>query len=127
MEVRAAIEDTHETKTIASFGEITTKLAVRSDEPNVLTITLPNLVDMTDPATQFGDVRVVYEFTPKDDPEARANFQKWHRHPGDPQARDWYCRTIFANSDPAGRAVWNDVVGRMYSADHTGHKYCPDQ
>ena len=65
MEVRAAIEDTQETKTIVSFGDIITNLTVKSDEPNVLTIRLPNLVDMTDPATQYGDVRVVYEFTPR--------------------------------------------------------------
>jgi hypothetical protein len=126
MEIRAINSDTHESRTVATFGDIII-ITMSSDEPNSLTINLPNLVEMTEAATQIGDVNVTYKFEPYDDPEARANFQKWKRHPDDPQAREWYCRNIFAKMDASNRTLWNAVMGNSYPADHgAGHGYCPD-
>jgi hypothetical protein len=127
MEIRALNEKTQETKTIATLSDITV-ITVSSDEPNSLTITLPNLVDMTDAAAQFGDVKVLYKFTPSDDPEARTHFQRWKHHPDDPQARDWYCRNIFAKMDPVNRASWNAIIGQSFPANRAaGRKYCLEQ
>jgi hypothetical protein len=67
----------------------------------VLTVALRNLTDMSGQVAQFGDVGVVYQFLPKDDLEARANFQMWQRDPGNPQAREWYCRSVLAKMDSA--------------------------
>jgi hypothetical protein len=126
-EIRAVNENSQETRTIATFGDIV-DVKLNSDRPNSLTIMLPNLVDMMHPATQLGDVKVVYTFLPKDDPEARANFQRWTHHPDDPQARDWYCRNILAKMDPANRASWNAIIGQSHPADHAAeHRYCRDQ
>jgi hypothetical protein len=123
MEIRAVNERTHQTKTIASLGDIH-PIKMRSTEPKSLTVTLPNLVDMTDAETQFDDVKVTYEFTPHDDPEARTNFQHWKHHPDDPQAREWYCRNILAKMDRVNRASWNAIIGKSHAG---GQKYCPDQ
>jgi hypothetical protein len=127
MEIRAVNSETHESRPIATFSDINV-ITMSSDVPNSLTVNLPNLVDMTDAATQIGNVKVTHKFKPYDDPEARANFQKWKHHPDDPQAREWYCRNILAKMDPTNRANWNAVIGKSYPADHAaGHGYCPDQ
>lgn len=127
MEIRAANETTQETRTIATFSDITFPLTITSEEPNILTITLPNLVDMTDEVTELGDVKIIYKFTPKDDPEARTNFRQWKRHPDDPQARDWYCRNILAKMDPVNRTNWNEIIGKSFPAQPgAGHRYCPE-
>src|SRR5262245_1615904 len=116
MEIRAVNEKTHQTDTIATLTDITT-VELTSEEPNLLIIKLPNLVDISSSTTQVGDVRIAYKFEPVDDPEARANFVKWKRHPNDAQARDWYCRNILAKMDPSNRSRWNAVLGQSYPAD----------
>jgi hypothetical protein len=128
MEIRAVNESTQETKTIATFGDMVVDLTLSSDEPKLLTVKLPNLVDIADQATRLDSVRIVYKFTPNDDPEARANFQQWTHHPDDPPARDWYCHNILAKMDPTNRATWNAIIGQSYPADHAAeHKYCPER
>jgi hypothetical protein len=125
MEIRAVNERTQQTDTIMTLTEITT-VELTSEEPNLLTMKLPNLVDISSSTTQVGDVRIAYKFTPVDDPEARANFVKWKHHPNDPQARDWYCRNILTKMDPSNRSSWNAVLGQSYPADDsTDRRYCP--
>jgi hypothetical protein len=125
MEIRAVNEETQQTDTITTLTDITT-VELTSEEPNLLTIKLPNLVDISSSTTQVGDVRIAYKFTPVDDPEARANFVKWKHHPNDPQARDWYCRNILAKMDPSNQSSWNAVLGQSYPADDsTERRYCP--
>lgn len=125
MEVRAVNEKTQETKTIVTLNEIPA-VELSSDEPNLLTIKLPNLVDLSNAATQLGGVRIAYKFTPTDDPETRTNFQKWKRSPDDPQARDWYCRSVIAKVDPDNRARWDAILGQTYAVvGSTKQRYCP--
>ena len=128
MEIRAENETTHESRVIAKFGNIIATITISSDGPKLLTIKLPNLVDMTDVVTQLEDVKILYKFTPEDDPEARTNYQNWLRHPGDLQPRTWYCRNIFAKMYPANRATWNQVFGEKYPVENAPEpSYCPDQ
>lgn len=126
MEVRALNTRTQETKTIVAFGDTFAQIRLSSDEPNLLTITIPNRVDMRDVAKEFDNVKVNYKFTPSDDPEDRANFQRWKYHREDPQARDWYCRNILAKMDPVNRKTWNSVIGESYPIDRAAgnYKYC---
>jgi hypothetical protein len=125
MEIRAVNEKTQETKTIVTLNNITA-VELSSEQPNLLTIKLPNLVDISNATMQLGDVRIAYKFTPADDPEARTNFQKWKRHPDDPRARDWYCRNVLAKMDSDNRTRWNAIIGQSYPADgSTEQRYCP--
>ena len=125
MEIRAVNEKTHQMDTIVTLTDITS-VELTSEEPNLLIIKLPNLVDISSSTTQVGNVRIAYKFTPVDDPEARANFVKWKRHPDDPQARDWYCRNVLAKMDPDNRARWNAIIGQSLPAlDSTERIYCP--
>jgi hypothetical protein len=126
MEVRALNTRTQETKTIVAFGDIFAQIRLSSDEPNLLTITVPNRVDMQNATKEFDDVKVNYKFTPSDDPEDRANFQRWKHHPEDPQARNWACRNILAKMDPVNRESWNSIMGKSYPIDRVAgnYKYC---
>lgn len=125
MEIRAVNEKTQEMDTVAQLPDILT-VGMSSDEPNQLAITLPNLVVISSSKTQIGDVHIVYRFSPKDDPDARLNYQKWRRDPGNNQARAWYCQNILAKMDASNRARWNEIIGQSYPAPNSAErKYCP--
>ncbi|HEX3499818.1 MAG TPA: hypothetical protein VHT04_10895 [Stellaceae bacterium] len=127
MEIRAENQITHEIKIIVALNDIIVT-TIASDKPNTLTVTLPNLVDIEEAATEFADVTVAYKYTPYDDPEARANFYHWKHHPEDPQARNWYCQNILAKMDPVNRASWNKIIGESYpSGEGSGRDYCPEK
>lgn len=59
--------------------------------PSELAITLPNVSDITEMKKRFAGMDIVYRFTPRDDPEERANYQLWRHHPSDPKAVAWWC------------------------------------
>lgn len=125
MEIRAVNEKTQETDTITELPDIPT-VGMSSDEPNRLMITLPNLVVISSSKTQIGDVRIVYRFTPTDDPEARVSYQKWRQNPDNEQARAWYCQNILAKMDAINRASWNEILGRSHPAPNSAErKYYP--
>jgi len=54
-----------------------------------LSIKLPNFVDLVRQRNDFEGIRVRYEFFPKDDPQARKEYQFWFHHPNDPHAIEW--------------------------------------
>jgi hypothetical protein len=78
---------------------------------NDLVITLPNLVDIRDEKQDFGEVKVVYNFQPRDDPDERAKFQRFIRNPNDPDAKKWYCDNVASKMDAANRVSWSKIVG----------------
>ena len=122
-EIRAVNDTNQETKTIATFGDIVSSITMSSNEPGSLTIELPNLVDLIDAQIQFADVRVIYKFTPFDDAEARTNFQRWKRHPDDPQGRRWACENIYKKMDQTNGSFWNRFFTEV--AGLSGETYCP--
>jgi hypothetical protein len=127
MEIRAVNQHTKETKTIVVFSYIDAKVTAASNAPNVLTITLPNRIDISDAVTELGEIKIIYNFVPRDDPEDRANFQNWWRHQDDPNSRAWYCQNILAKMDPINRDMWNKAIGQSYPADaKRPPKYCPN-
>ena len=52
-------------------------------------VSLPNLVVIRSQDFSFGPYEVTYQYLPFDDPEARANFVRWIKHPDDPAANKW--------------------------------------
>src|SRR5271166_2068258 len=56
-----------------------------------LTVTLPNLVEITSQADRFNRYRIEYNYVPKDDPGERSKYVYWLHHPNDPDADAW-CR-----------------------------------
>jgi hypothetical protein len=127
MEIRAANEVTHESIVVLSLYEIADRVKLSSDTDRTLTIALPNFSDIAESKNEFADVRVIYKFTPRDDPEARQKYQFWKHHPEKAEARDWYCKTILAKMDPEYRKMWNSIIGQSYPAGGAaGAKYCAD-
>lgn len=56
-----------------------------------LTITLPNLVEITSQADRLDRYSIEYNYVPKDDPGERSQYVYWLHHPNDPDADAW-CR-----------------------------------
>ncbi len=56
-----------------------------------LTITLPNLVEITFQSDQLDKYKIEYRYLPKDDPVERRNYVRWLHHPHEPDADAW-CR-----------------------------------
>jgi len=63
-------------------------------------ISLPNLVAIRSQKFSFGPYEVTYQYLPFDDPEARANFVKWVKHPDDPAASKWAEENILNKIQP---------------------------
>ncbi len=125
MEIRAANEKTGETVTIVQLADIITNIAVSSNEPRSVIITLPNLVDVIASANEFADVKVSYRFIPYDDPEARSAFQNWKHHPDDPRARHWACENIYARMDSVNADFWNRFFTDRFSKElASDESYC---
>jgi hypothetical protein len=61
---------------------------------NQVQISLPNLVAIKLQEFSFGSYDVTYRYLPSDDPNARANFQRWVANPQDPTANKWYEENI---------------------------------
>lgn len=124
MEIRAVNEGTKETVVILKLNDVGTS-EVTSESPGTVTIALPNLVDIAEAVPQFAEVKVVYRFTPYDDPQERASYQRWMHNPKDPQTRDWYCKNILAKMDATNRNSWNEIIGKSYPSHAPGETYCP--
>jgi hypothetical protein len=75
MEIRAVNEKTHQMDTIVTLTDITI-VELTSEEPNLLIIKLPNLVDISSSTTQVGNVRIAYKFTPVDDPARQSESRR---------------------------------------------------
>jgi hypothetical protein len=85
LEVRAVNAVSKEIVTIAVIDDPAhTTFSVNSS--NDLVITLPNLVYITGAKTEFGGVKVIY------------NYQ-------------WYCDNVASKMDPANRETWSTIIG----------------
>lgn len=69
-------------------------VAMAIDARGALVITLPNIVDVREMKKRLADIEVVYHFTPADDPEERASYQRWRRDPSAPEAVAWFCARV---------------------------------
>jgi hypothetical protein len=128
MEIRASNSTTQESQTILEFNDIVGDTKMTTDGPKTLVIIMPNRVDFDEVDTHLADVAITYKFTPKDDPDERANFRRWHRNPGDALARDWACRNIYAKMDSANGSFWNQFFGERYPANKVSPPvYCTDE
>jgi hypothetical protein len=56
---------------------------------NRVQISLPNMVAITSQRFSFGPYQITYRYLPSDDPEERANYQRWIKNPDDPVATKW--------------------------------------
>ena len=126
MEIRAKNWITQESRTVLEFNEIVVAMSLTTVGPKTLVIVMPNRVDFDEVDTHIADVAIAYKFTPKDDPDERANFRRWHRNPGDPLARDWACKNIYARMGPANGPFWNQFFGERYPANASSKLYCPE-
>jgi len=89
MKIVAENRETHVRSDLVIFGaEFESAVAVRNDDEIV--ITTPNLVDIVSKVDNFGKYKISFNFTPKDDPEERRNYQFWLHNPTDPGAQEWY-------------------------------------
>lgn len=82
---------------------------------NHVQISLPNLTSIRLQAFSFGPYQVTYKYIPSDNPEARANYQRWVANPQDPIAKKWY---------------EDNIEGRMHSgiphAPEPGGQHAPN-
>ena len=56
-----------------------------------IVVTLENLVDIREKKNRFQDIEIVYNFTPRDDPQERASYLRWLHNPDDPESVRWFC------------------------------------
>ena len=77
---------------------------VEYHEEGYLTITLPNLVEITSQVAQFDHYRIEYRYLPNGDPVARRNYIYWLHHPDDPEADAWCRRILLIPSITASRS-----------------------
>ena len=62
-----------------------------------LVIDVPNRTDLVESNVPVGNLKIVFKYLPKDDPEYRAGFRNWFNNPKDQKNIDWYCRNVFAS------------------------------
>ena len=70
---------------------------------NRVQISLFNLAIIKSQRFSFGPYQVTYRYLPRDDPEERANYQRWLSNPNDPVAKKWHDETIMDKFYPADR------------------------
>lgn len=102
LEVRARNTDDGATMTIAVIDD-PDHTTLSFNDSGDLVISLPNLVDIWDEKTQFGNVKVVYNYQP-DDPDKRRMLRRFRSNPQDTEATLWYCRTIVVKLAAADKA-----------------------
>jgi hypothetical protein len=90
MDVIARNEATGKTATLLRIYNIE-DLRISTDEGRRVVIRLPNRTYIRERHDEFDDIKVVYIFTPRDDPQDRENYLFWFLQPTDPKAIAW-CR-----------------------------------
>ena len=85
-EVDAVSRVTGEDAPIISFWEIT-DVKLRADSPHRITVILDNDVRIKDIHDSFEGIAIVYDYQPKNDPEARAWSLFSLKHWDDPRVR----------------------------------------
>lgn len=88
MDVIARDEETGKTATLLRIYNIE-DLRISTDEGHRVVITLPNRVYIRERHDEFEGMKVIYNFTPRDDPQDRENYLFWYHHPDDPKAVAW--------------------------------------
>ncbi len=68
---------------------------------NRVQISLPNLALIESQHFSFGPYKIIYLYLPSDDPEERANYQRWLKNPNDPAAKKWHEENIMDKFHPA--------------------------
>lgn len=87
-----------------------------------LDITIPNRTDVEFLDASKAKVKVVYHFTPFDDPEDRRSFFRWHNDWYSEENRAWYCKTIVPNYKEPALSVENRSLGQVTGRE----RYCPE-
>ena len=88
-EILAINQANNERIMLASFDDLAT-VQLRSLDDRKIEISLPNETDLMSIHPSVEGYQIAYRFLPRDDPEARANYQKFLRNPDDPALREWY-------------------------------------
>jgi hypothetical protein len=94
------------------------------DQPNHVTIRLPNLIGVIPIRDAFGPVQVGYDYRPKNDPQSRAAYQRWYYDRSSPKNIQWYCQNVLAKMDKANRDMWNSILARERFPEGSGKAYC---
>ncbi len=105
LEIRVANTVDGSEMTIATIDDDgDTKLSF--DDSGDLVITLPNLVNIWDEKSQFGNVKVIYDYQPNDPGKSRM-MRRFRTNPNDIEAKLWYCNTIVAGMSQSGKTYWS--------------------
>jgi hypothetical protein len=81
---------------VATFNELS-DISLALDGNNNLLVKMPNMIDIAAWREKVEDISVAYRYLPVDDPEERAMYQLWMRHPTDARAKAWCEKYINAS------------------------------
>ena len=83
------LSDHHE-YTVAIINDVDSEIGVAISKENVITVTMPNMIDIVEQRNKLENLDVIYKFLPYDNPEERRMYQFWIHHPDDPAADSWF-------------------------------------
>jgi hypothetical protein len=124
-DIVALDKDTSRVKTLAQ-GDDVVNASLRNDPDGNLVIVVPNRSDLTMHPENLPE-HVVFQFTPKDDPEDRRKYYLWNRDRSNERNRAWYCSNVLPGMSEPNRRTMDEVLGHtVYKPFGSRRSYCND-
>ena len=120
-----AINQENKNLEVLAQGQDIGRASISIQDKNIVLVKLPNLTDIKVFSSDNPVFRIIYEYYPYNNPEARKHYQSWDKDRSNPENRRWYCENVLSHvAEPDRTTLDKSLAYTLYKSHTSRTSYC---